>query len=205
MYGLKPRHRRKAGSGPPANALIAWIGADPYLRKAAVTANHRREIALPPPANSRTAKAAVAACIVLAFSAVLGITTLSDGLVVPPETKMSPPPPSDPPHQTDHESGSAQLMVPRQQQGTGKTGSATPPLGTGGTGHPGTPVKPGHQDDPDPGESGHAPASPGPDHHHYGGPRDGTDISRRSGSPAEHRSHPGESSTPTPGARSGRR
>jgi hypothetical protein len=95
VYGLKPRHRRKAGSGPPANALIAWIGADPYLRDAAVTANHRREIALPPPTNSRTARAAVAACFVLAFSAVLSITTLSDGLVVPRETNTLAPPSQD--------------------------------------------------------------------------------------------------------------
>ena len=117
MYGLKPRHRRKAGSGPPADALIAWIGADPYLRDAAVTANHRREIALPPPANSRAARAAVAACFVLTFSAVLSITTLSDGLVVPREPNTLAPPRQD------------SVTVPGQgitPQGRGASAALTP-------------------------------------------------------------------------------
>lgn len=71
-----PRHRRKAGSGPPANALIAWIGTDPYLRDAAATASHRRWMALPMPSNTRSAGAAVVACSVLACGAVLGITAI---------------------------------------------------------------------------------------------------------------------------------
>ena len=292
MYGPRPRHRRKAGSGPPADALIAWIGADPYLRNATVTANHRREIALPPPANSRTARAAVAGCFVLAFSAVLSITTLSDGLVVPRETPtlappsrnpvavprqpdpalipgpsavtpatlgdpplgdpplgdpplgspqpnpapsrgavadhptgessvphggspgagpISPPTPSGPPHRTGRDNGPALLRVPPQQQGTGEVGGGTPPLGSGGPDHPGTPAGPGPLEGPDPGESGPAPASPGPDHPHRGGSGEGTGISRGSASPPEHGSdHASGSthttgSTATPGARSGRR
>ncbi|MGB6226143.1 MAG: hypothetical protein WBF76_12475, partial [Pseudonocardiaceae bacterium] len=89
MHGLTSRHRRKAGSGPPANALIAWIGADPYLRS--VVASRRREIAAPLPPNSRAAKAAIAACFVLASGAVLGITAIvNDGLVAPLAT--DPPP-----------------------------------------------------------------------------------------------------------------
>jgi hypothetical protein len=73
---LIPRHRRKAGSGPPANALIAWIGADPYLREAAATASYQREITLPLPSRTRSAKAAVVVCFVLSCGAVLGITTI---------------------------------------------------------------------------------------------------------------------------------
>lgn len=85
MHGLTPRHRRKAGSGPPASALIAWIGADPHLRNAvAAAASRRRETDLPPPANTRAARAAVIACFVLACGAVLGVTaTINDGLLVP--------------------------------------------------------------------------------------------------------------------------
>lgn len=76
MDRLVPRHRRKAGSGPPAHALIAWIGTDPYLREAAATASYQREIALPLPSRIRSAKMAVVACFVLACGAVLGITTI---------------------------------------------------------------------------------------------------------------------------------
>lgn len=76
MDRLAPRHRRRAGSGPPANALIAWIGTDPYLREAAATASYQREMALPLPSRSRSAKMAVAACFVLACGAILGSTTI---------------------------------------------------------------------------------------------------------------------------------
>ncbi len=81
MHGLAPRHRRKAGSGPPASALIAWIGADPHLRSAvAAAASRRRETPPPTPANTRTTRAAVIVCFVLASSAVLGTTTIvNDG------------------------------------------------------------------------------------------------------------------------------
>jgi hypothetical protein len=71
-----PRRHRKAGSGPPAAVLIAWIGTDPYLREAAATASYRHEITLPLPSRARSAKMAVATCFVLASSAVLGITTI---------------------------------------------------------------------------------------------------------------------------------
>ena len=76
MDRLIPRHRRKAGSGPPASALIAWIGTDPYLREAAATASYRREIALPLPSNTRSAKMAAVICSMLACGAVLGITEI---------------------------------------------------------------------------------------------------------------------------------
>ncbi len=85
MHRLIPRHRRKAGSGPPATALIAWISADPHLRSAVAQAgSHRRDIDLPPPATTRLARAAVAACFVLTCSAVLGSTAImSDALLSP--------------------------------------------------------------------------------------------------------------------------
>jgi hypothetical protein len=92
VHGLIHRHRRKAGSGPPATVLIAWICADPHLRNAvAAAANRRRETDLPPPANTLSATAAVAACFVLVGGAVLGITaTISDGSVMPYERSTPP-------------------------------------------------------------------------------------------------------------------
>ena len=91
MPQLIPRHRRKAGSGPPANALIAWIGSDPYLRDAAVTASYRRWMALPMPANTRSAGAAVVACFVLACGAVLGITAIISHGRAAGQHKIAPP------------------------------------------------------------------------------------------------------------------
>ncbi len=89
MHGLSSRHRRKAGSGPPANALIAWIGADPHLRS--VGASHRRGTDLALPSHTRAAKVAVAACFVLTGGAVLGITTaVNDGLLAPLASSPSP-------------------------------------------------------------------------------------------------------------------
>jgi hypothetical protein len=76
VHRLVPRHRRKVGSGPPANALIAWIGTDTYLRDAAATASYRRWTALPMPSNTRSAGAAVVTCFALACTAVLGITAI---------------------------------------------------------------------------------------------------------------------------------
>jgi len=92
VHGLTPRHRRKAGSGPPASALIAWIGVDPHLRNAvAAAARRRRETALPPPANTRAARAAVAACFVLVCGTVLGVTaTVNEGLLVPRKSSTPP-------------------------------------------------------------------------------------------------------------------
>ena len=76
MRTLTRRHRRKTGSGPPANALIAWVGTDPYLRDAVTTASHRREVALPLPCRSRSATAAMAVCFVLACGATVGIVEI---------------------------------------------------------------------------------------------------------------------------------
>ncbi len=76
VHGLTPRHRRRAGSGPPAQALIAWIGTDPYLREAAATICHRRQIDLVGWYNARAATAAAAVCSVLASGAALGIATI---------------------------------------------------------------------------------------------------------------------------------
>lgn len=88
MHTLTPRHRRKAGSGPPANALLAWIGTDPYLRDATTTANHRRGLALPLPSRARSATAAVVVCFLLTCGAVMGITQIiSHGRVPEPSTR----------------------------------------------------------------------------------------------------------------------
>jgi hypothetical protein len=89
VHGLSSRHRRKAGSGPPTNALIAWIGADPHLRS--VVASHRRETDRPLPSHTRAAKTAVVACFVLTGGAVLGITAaVNDGLLAPLASSPSP-------------------------------------------------------------------------------------------------------------------
>lgn len=89
MHEMTTRHRRKAGSGPPANALIAWISSDPHLRS--VAASHRRGTGASLSPHTRAAKAAVAACLALAGGGILGITTIvNDGLVAPLATKPSP-------------------------------------------------------------------------------------------------------------------
>jgi hypothetical protein len=67
---------------------MAWIGADPYLRDTATTANHRRELALPLPSPTRSATAAVAVCFLLTCGAVMGITQIiSHGRVPGPSTR----------------------------------------------------------------------------------------------------------------------
>lgn len=89
MHEMTTRHRRKAGSGPPANALIAWISSDPHLRS--VAASHRRGTGASLSPHTHAAKAAVAACLALAGGGILGITTIvNDGLVAPLATKPSP-------------------------------------------------------------------------------------------------------------------
>ena len=89
MHEITARHRRKAGSGPPANALIAWIGADPRLRT--VAASHRRRTAASLPSNTLAAKAAAAACFALAGGGILGIAAIvNDGLVAPVASSPSP-------------------------------------------------------------------------------------------------------------------
>ncbi len=80
-----PRHRRKAGSGPPAAALIAWIGTD------------RREPDLRPPANSRSARNIVAS-VALACSAVVAVTvSTAAGVLGPRNATTSPTVPQDDP------------------------------------------------------------------------------------------------------------
>jgi hypothetical protein len=89
VHEMTTRHRRKAGSGPPANALIAWISSDPHLRS--VAASHRRGTGASLSPHTHAAKAAVAACLALAGGGILGITTIvNDGLVAPLATKPSP-------------------------------------------------------------------------------------------------------------------
>lgn len=89
MHELTARHRRKAGSGPPANALIAWVSADPHLRS--VAASHRRRTVASLPPHTRAAKAAVAACFALVGGGILGITAIvNDDLVAPLASSPSP-------------------------------------------------------------------------------------------------------------------
>ena len=89
MHELTARHHRKAGSGPPANALIAWIGADPRMR--GVVASHRRRTVASLPPHTRAAKAAVAACFALVGGGIVGITAIvNDGLVAPLASSPSP-------------------------------------------------------------------------------------------------------------------
>ena len=84
MHELTARHRRKAGSGPPATALIAWIGTEPHPRSGTRSGRHRWHTKLPRPANTRSAAAAVAACFLLVCGAILGITaTISDEFLLP--------------------------------------------------------------------------------------------------------------------------
>jgi hypothetical protein len=80
-----PRHRRKAGSGPPAAALIAWIGTD------------RREPDLRPSSNSRHARNVVAG-VALACGAVVAVTVGTAAEVLGPRDATTPPaiPPDQP-------------------------------------------------------------------------------------------------------------
>lgn len=73
-----PRHRRKAGSGPPAAALIAWIGTD------------RREPDLRPSSNYRSARNIVAS-VALACGAVLAVTVSTAAEVLGPRDATTPP------------------------------------------------------------------------------------------------------------------
>jgi hypothetical protein len=91
MHTPQPRHHRKAGSGPAADALITWIGTDPYLREVATLATWRRVAAAPPRCRTRSVRAAVVVCCVLTGGAVLSMTTLSDERGVA-QHKIVPPP-----------------------------------------------------------------------------------------------------------------
>jgi hypothetical protein len=92
MHTPQPRRHRKAGSGPAADALIAWIGADPYLREAATVAIWRRVATASPLCRTCFVRAAVVACCVLTVGAVLSMITLSDEPSVAQHKIASPPP-----------------------------------------------------------------------------------------------------------------
>lgn len=96
MHTLTPRHRHKAGSGPPASALMAWIGTDPYLRDAATTACYRRVVALPLPSAARSVAAALTACLLLACGAALGICEIISHGRTPSQHNVATAPPIDP-------------------------------------------------------------------------------------------------------------
>lgn len=72
-----PRHRRKAGSGPPAAALIAWLGTD------------RGEPDLRRPSNSRSAR--TVASVALACGAVVAVTVSTAAGVLGPRDATTPP------------------------------------------------------------------------------------------------------------------
>ena len=81
------RHHRKAGSGPPAAALIAWIGADTNRYG---TANGRREPDLRSPASTQPARAA-AASVALVCGAVLAVTaSVTEGGLGPLDATTAP-------------------------------------------------------------------------------------------------------------------
>lgn len=85
------RHRRKAGSGPPAAALIAWIGADahPY-RAAGSPGDCVREPGLLVTARSRST-GNVAAGVALVCGTVLAVTaTTTQEIVGPLDATTSP-------------------------------------------------------------------------------------------------------------------
>jgi hypothetical protein len=140
VHGLPARHRRKTGSGPPASALIAWIGADPILRSGlAATVSRRRETDLPPPASTHSARAAVVACFVLACGAVLGVTaTVNDGLLAQRENSTPPVLDHDNAAAPDHgvppvpsqraEPGRVVSLPPAAMTPMGASGQALPPL-----------------------------------------------------------------------------
>lgn len=85
-----PRHRRKAGSGPPAAALIAWIGThNRQSSNAAATAVGVRP-ELRPPASTRPARN-VAASVALLCGAVLAVAaTTTQGVLGPHDAATTP-------------------------------------------------------------------------------------------------------------------
>ena len=73
-----PRHRRKAGSGPPAAALIAWLGTDRCVSD------------LRPSSDSRAARKVVAS-VALACGAVVAVTVSTAAGVLGPRDATTPP------------------------------------------------------------------------------------------------------------------
>ncbi len=86
-----PRHRRKAGSGPPAAALIAWIGTHPRRgNNAATAAEGAGEPDLRPPASAGSARK-VAASVALVCGAVIAVTaSTTEGILGPRDTTTTP-------------------------------------------------------------------------------------------------------------------
>lgn len=85
-----PRHRRKAGSGPPAAALIAWIGTHPRRCNNAAAAEGAYEPDLRPPASAGPARK-VAASVALICGAVLAVTaSTTEGILGPRDTTTTP-------------------------------------------------------------------------------------------------------------------
>ena len=86
-----PHHRRKAGSGPPATALIAWIGTDPRRRSATTaTAEGGHKHAPRSPASFRSARNVVAS-VALICGAVLAVTLSATEAVLAPRGATTPP------------------------------------------------------------------------------------------------------------------
>jgi hypothetical protein len=86
-----PHHRRKAGSGPPATALIAWIGTDPRRHSAtAATAEGGHKHAPRSPASFRSARNVVAS-VALICGAVLAVTVSATKAVLAPRGATTPP------------------------------------------------------------------------------------------------------------------
>jgi hypothetical protein len=83
-----PHHRRKAGSGPPATALIAWIGTDPRRRSATAEGGHKH--APRSPASFRAARNVVAS-VALICGAVLAVTVSATEAVLAPRGATTPP------------------------------------------------------------------------------------------------------------------
>lgn len=112
-----PRHRRKAGSGPPAAALIAWIGTHPHRYNNA-TAEGASEPDLRPPASTGPARK-VAASVALVCGAVIAVTaSTTEGILGPHDTTTTPviPQAGPAPRAPDQTApGLATLPVPAKQ------------------------------------------------------------------------------------------
>jgi hypothetical protein len=125
------RHRRKAGSGPPAAALIAWIGADARrCSTTAATLSRRHEIDLPPSATVGPARAAVAGLVLICGTVLAATASISEGLLEPREAALRPVVPADLDTQPDQQ---APPMRPQQVQPMPVDPPAPTAGGSGGT------------------------------------------------------------------------
>lgn len=128
-----PRHRRKAGSGPPAAALIAWIGADARLcSAAAATAGYRYETDLRPPAIARPARAAAASFALVCGAVLTATANTSEGFLGPRHDILPPTAPQDLNTRPDQQ---APPILPKQVQPIPEASPVRAPVagGTGGT------------------------------------------------------------------------